>query len=167
MSKLIRRYLTIFLPSLGFSHMGVIKRQSSGWLFVLSICGIVYLCSFGLCFGDGYIRRIQFTQWLPVSDAVVSAMQYCPPCNTVRSRHFCISNRVRGYAKTVRRTCTWLCARVNERACTYSTYMYMQHEYTRIMIAANTQRPNISHVIYDTHLACKKNYQRVPSTKGV
>ena len=35
-------------------------------------------------------------------------MQLCPPCNTVRSGHFCICNRVRGYAKTVRRTRTWL-----------------------------------------------------------
>ena len=35
------------------------------------------------------------------------------------------------------------------------------------MIAANTQRPNISHVIHDMHLACKKNGERVPSTKGV
>ena len=44
----------------------------------------------------------------------------CPLCNTVRSGHFCICNCVRGYAKTVRRTCTWLymyvCARVSERA---------------------------------------------------
>ena len=30
-------------------------------------------------------------------------VQLCPPCNTVRSGHFCLCNHVRGYAKTVRR----------------------------------------------------------------
>ena len=54
-------------------------------------------------------------------------MQLWPPWNTVRSGHFCIKlcNRVRGYAKTVRRTCTWLYmyVRVSERACTW-TYVY-------------------------------------------
>ena len=53
-------------------------------------------------------------------------MQLCPPCNIARSGHFCICNRVRGYAKTVRRTCTWLyiCARVSERACTEPIIIY-------------------------------------------
>ena len=46
--------------------------------------------------------------------------------------------------------------------------LYMQHECTRIfMIAAKTQRPSISHVIHDKHLACEKNGERVLSTKGV
>ena len=44
----------------------------------------------------------------------------------------------------------------------------MQHEYSRIMIAANTQRLNISHVIHhDMHLACKKWRVRIPSTKFI
>ena len=30
-------------------------------------------------------------------------MQLCPPSNIGRSGHFCICNRVRGYAKTIRR----------------------------------------------------------------
>ena len=48
-----------------------------------------------------------------------------------------------------------MCAR--KRACMHWTYTYAQHEYSRVffMIAANTQQPNISHVIHDTHLACK------------
>ena len=81
-------------------------------------------------------------------------MQLCPPCNTVRSGHFCICNRVRGYAKTVRRTlhdCT-KCA--GKRACmalTYAAWIF-----TYLMIAAITRRPKNSHVIHDKHLACKK-----------
>ena len=63
-------------------------------------------------------------------------MQLCPPCNTVLSGHFCICSRVQSYAKTVRRTSTWLynmCAR-QKRACMHWTYVaYMQHEYSRIL----------------------------------
>ena len=54
-------------------------------------------------------------QETPVSDAIVSAMQYCPLRTLL---HIC--NRVRGYAKTVRRTCTCstvhVCARVKARS---------------------------------------------------
>ena len=79
-------------------------------------------------------------------------MQFCPPCNAVCSGHFCVCNRVRRYQKPSGGHvlgCT-LCARVSERACTEPTYM--QQEYSRIvMTAANTQRPNISHVIHDMH----------------
>ena len=77
-----------------------------------------------------------------------------------------------GLCKTVRWSwctwCTWLymyvilCARVSERACTEPTYM--QHEYSRIVWL---QRPNISHVNHDMHLACKKNGKSVPSIKVV
>ena len=76
-------------------------------------------------------------------------MQLCPPCNTVRSGHFCICNRVRGYVKTIRRTYGCTCARVSERACTEPTYI-MQQEYSRIvwLQLLNTQRPNYSHFLH-------------------
>ena len=46
----------------------------------------------------------------------------------------------------------YMCVRESERECTEPINI-MQHEYTRInMIAANTQRPNIFHVIHDMHL---------------
>ena len=48
-------------------------------------------------------------------------IQLCPPCNTVRSGHFCICNCVRGYAKTVRRTC--MCER--KWACQHWTWCSM------------------------------------------
>ena len=46
-----------------------------------------------------------------------------------------------------------VCARV-KRACMHGTYVYAAWIFTYFMIATNTQRPNISHVIHD--LACKK-----------
>ena len=57
-----------------------------------------------------------------------------------------------------------VCAR--KRACmhtepTYVAYNNMQHEYSRIMIAAKTQRPNLSHVIHDMHLAWEKKMANV------
>ena len=67
-------------------------------------------------------------------------MQLCPPCNTVRSGLPCTCNRVRGYA----------CMSM------HGTYVYAAWTNTYFMIAANTKRPNISHVIHDMHLACKK-----------
>ena len=50
--------------------------------------------------------------------------------------------------------CTCMCAR--KRACMHWTYVHAAWIFTYFMIAANTQRPNISHVIHDMHLACKK-----------
>ena len=47
-----------------------------------------------------------------------------------------------------------VCARVSEHVCTEPTYTAWILTY--FMIAANTQRLNISHVIHDTHLACTK-----------
>ena len=66
-------------------------------------------------------------------------MQLCPPCNTVRSGHFCICNRVRDMYTTVH-VCASVHAR-NLRICSMIIHVFM--------IAATTQRPNM-------HLACKK-----------
>ena len=96
---------------------------------------------------DRYAKRYQENS---VKNNSRCQMQLCPPCNTVRSGHFCICNRVRGYAKIVRWTCTWqymtvhvMCARI--RACMHWTYVYAAWWiFTYFMIAANTQRPNIN-----------------------
>ena len=92
-------------------------------------------------------------------------MQLWPPCNTVRSGHFYICNRVRAMQKPSGghvhvHHCT--CMSVRKRACMHWTYvgLYAAWIFTYFMIAANAQRPNISHVIHDTHLACKKNGER-------
>ena len=60
-----------------------------------------------------------------------TAMQKCPlrtlhakaSCKSVCSGHFCICNRARGYAKTVRWTCTWLYMCAHKRACMNWTYV--------------------------------------------
>ena len=90
------------------------------------------------------------------SDAIVSAIQYCQ-LRTLLHMQSCpvlCKNRPADMYMTV-------CARVSERACTEPTY------HVFFMIAANTQRTNISHVIHGMHSACKKNGERIPSTKGV
>ena len=63
-----------------------------------------------------------------------------------------LCNRVRGYAKTVRWTYTTVhvCARVSERAFT-EIRIWCAWMFTYFIMAANTQRPNISHVIHEMH----------------
>ena len=97
-----------------------------------------------LCRGDcvgGELARWRDDQ--PPLDAIVSAMQYCPL-------------RTLLHTKTVRRTCTWLYiynyVRVSEPCMHWTSYA--AEIFTYFMIAA-IQRPNISHVIHDKHLACK------------
>ena len=63
-------------------------------------------------------------------------------------------------------TVLYMYVRANKWACMHCTYLYAAWIFTYLMIAANTQRPNISHVIHDMHLACKKmaNVFRRPRT---
>ena len=79
-------------------------------------------------------------------------IQLCPPCNTVRSGHFCIlCNRVRDYAKTVRRKCTCVhnctCKCARKRACMHWTYVHAAGIFTYFIIAANTQRQVIHDLV--------------------
>ena len=66
------------------------------------------------------------TRW-PVSDAIVSAMQYCP-LRILLHMQSC-PGRVRGYAKTcsVNMYMTVMCAR--KRACMHWTYIHAANEY--------------------------------------
>ena len=79
-------------------------------------------------------------QNLPVSDAIVSAMQYCP-LRTLLHMQSCP-----GLCKNLPVAMYMNVRAYSERTCTEPTYM--QHEYSR-MIAAKTQRPHISNVIHD------------------
>ena len=61
-----------------------------------------------------------------------------------------------------------VCARVlSEHACTEVTTYIMQHEYSRILwLQRIPKRPNISHVIYDMHLAGKKKWWTFSDDQG-
>ena len=80
---------------------------------------------------------------VPVSDAIVSAIQYCPLRTLLHMQSgpgLCKNRPVDMYigGHVHEWTCTWVdmymtvyvCARVSERACTQPTYM--QHEYSPI-----------------------------------
>ena len=81
------------------------------------------------------------TALVPMSDATVSAMQYCP------LRKLLHMQSCPGLCKN--RTCK-CCAR--KRACMHWTYRHAAWIFAYLTIAANTQRPKISHVIHDMHL---------------
>ena len=88
----------------------------------------------------------------PVSDAIVSAMQWCPLRTLL---HIIVCNRGLCRKPSGGRTCVYIMGVRNQRSCTVPDII----NYSRIIFminSANTQRPNISHVIHDKHLACTK-----------
>ena len=86
-------------------------------------------------------------------------MQLCPPCNTVSPETFAyaiVSGAMQKPSDVHVYDCTCMCT--HKRACIWCTEptYYAAWIFTYFMIAAATQRPNISHVIHDMHLARKK-----------